>query len=176
LTEAIPFVNRNAKDEEKHDKQLRYLWAALGRPEPSKESVSLVKEWQKQEPSFALAYALEMGIFMSILPYMNSRSKNQYISWISQKISDDERNHIAVNGYLAKQLGQAIDVKVLNLVLKTLAYIFQPSTEEAKMKLYQRTWRRLQTGEDPSMASESTTTHTAFFEQGNKQHAENLYS
>lgn len=169
LPEVKEFVLRNAADEAKHDEAVAHLGAHLGvayEALPS-EVVSLCKEWDAQKPSFSLAYALEMGVFFSILPYL-SKHGDMYAVKISNWISDDEVVHVLTNREIATSLGETLTKESLSLVARTVYYIFQPLGVEVARDKAAKALNRLRTGEDASLETESAVAIPAFFEQVNK--------
>lgn len=123
LGEAAEFVSRNASDEHKHETTFRELAAYVGGVEVEPEARALIQEWGRQQPSFALAYALEMGVFMSLLPWLN-RFGDTHIAQASQWVSDDEQVHVLTNRELAAACGQKLTKDHQSLVVRTLQFIF----------------------------------------------------
>lgn len=160
------FIERNAADELKHDKALRLLREYAGKPSTiSDEANDIIKRWKAQEPTFALAYALEMGVFMTILPWLN-KNGDVYCSTVAGWISDDETVHVVTNAALAKHTGQKLTKAHYTLVRDTLAFIgFEPN-------VIQRAFKRLQSGKDRAMMNESVAITPAFFEQSDKRSTE----
>jgi hypothetical protein len=159
---AQAYVDRNASDELKHDTGFRHLRTYIGNPQQEPEAAALVQEWQAQEPSFALAYALEMGVFMSLLPFLN-RHGDTYIAQLSQWVSDDEVVHVRTNLELARACGQKLTQAHASLVARTVAWVFQ--TEDNVKQQVERALKRLTTGKDPAMMEQSLPTTIKFFEQ-----------
>jgi hypothetical protein len=159
---AQAYVHRNARDELKHDTAFRHFRTYIGGSPQSAEAQALVAEWQAQEPSFALAYALEMGVFMSLLPFLN-RHGDTYVAQLSQWVSDDEVVHVRTNLALAQACGQKLTRTHFSLVARTVAWVFE--TEENTSQLVERALKRLTTGKDPAMLEQSLPTTIKFFEQ-----------
>jgi hypothetical protein len=164
-------VERNSKDELKHDEALSYLKSYVGYEAEHSGAQELIERWRAEEPTFALAYALEMGIFMSILPWLN-KNGDVYCSTVSNWISDDETVHVVCNSLLAKHLGQKLTVLHFTLVRDTLAYIYDAYGTAFVRTQVERAFRRLTTGKDNAMMDESVPTTPAFFEQNNKRTTE----
>jgi hypothetical protein len=161
---ALSYINRNSSDESKHDSVMRHLAQYVGlseREDPSARAI--VDAWQKQQPSFALAYALEMGVFMSILPWL-TKNGDMYCVKCAQWIADDEGVHVLTNRELATVLGQPVTRDMGILVKQTLEYIFGAGGDTVARAL-----RRLQTGTDSAMMNESVAVTPAFFEQHDKR-------
>lgn len=159
---ALVFIERNSLDEQKHDQALRYLATYTNLGAPDAQAQALVSRWQAQKPSFMLAYALEMGVFMSVLPYL-TRAGDMYCAKVSQWIADDEGVHVLTNRELANELKQSLTKEVCKLVVDTLAYIFGDNLQA------ERALRRLTTGKDATMIEESVPVTPAFFEQHDKR-------
>jgi hypothetical protein len=168
LQEAQPFVERNSSDESRHDLALRKLVHYVGGSSEDPASRSLVNRWQAQKPSFSLAYALEMGVFFSLLPAL-TKLGDMYCVKVSQWISDDEGVHVLVNGHLAKLLGEKVTKEQASLVVDTLAWVFQPLGAEEVQEVQKRALRRLATGKDETMMDSSVPVTPAFFEQKDKR-------
>jgi hypothetical protein len=168
LSEAVAHVERNAKDELKHDIALRKLSVYVGGATEDVTSKELVSRWQKQAPSFSLAYALEMGVFFSFLPALTSLG-DMYCVKVSQWISDEEGVHVLINRELASALGERLTKEQASLVVETLMWTFEPlGTAQAK-QVCERALRRLQSGSDPLMMQQSVPVTPAFFEQVDKR-------
>jgi hypothetical protein len=165
-------IDRNSSDELKHDTVLRYLTSYVGLVERSEQATALVNEWQSQQPSFALAYALEMGIFMSILPWLTKHG-DLYCATVSQWISEDEVVHVLTNRELAAELRESVSGDLCSLVARTIYYILEPEGHQEAVYQAKRSIRRISTGEDPSASLQSTAIVTAFFEQNER--AEIMY-
>lgn len=168
LKEAVEYVHRNSADELKHDEVLSILTHYVGGSTKTEVSEAIVRDWQKQQPSFSLAYALEMGVFFSILPALTKHG-DMYCVKVSQWISDDEGVHVLTNGALAKHLGEKLTKDHLQLVVRTLAYVFEPLGEAEVKRTVERAIRRLNTGKDPDMMQQSVPVTPAFFEQVDKR-------
>jgi hypothetical protein len=151
------YIKRNSQDEKKHDVGFRSLRSYLGYTEDPQGQL-LLAAWKKQPPSFALAYALEMGIFMSLLPWLN-RFGDTYVAQLSQWVSDDEMVHVQTNRRLAEFCNQKLTEQMFALVAQTIYYIFQETSQ------VERALHRLTTGQDKAMIGESLPTTIKFFEQ-----------
>lgn len=165
FAQAEAFVLRNAQDEAKHETTFRELAAYVGGIEIEPQARALINEWNAQPPSFALAYALEMGVFMSLLPWLN-RFGDTHIAQASQWVSDDEQVHVLTNRELAATCGQQLTKDHLSLVARTLAFIFE---SEDWRDICERALRRLTTGKDDRIIEQSAPTTIKFFEQLNTQ-------
>lgn len=168
LPEVLPYVERNSSDEQRHDLALRKLARYVGGAIEDKESRAIVSEWQQQQPSFSLAYALEMGVFFTLLPALVDLG-DMYCIKVSQWISDDEGVHVLVNGRLAKELGERLSKDHCSLVVATIEWVFRPLGSAAVRKLQERALRRLTSGSDPDMMRSSVPVTPAFFEQVDKR-------
>lgn len=155
-------LQRNTADELKHDEALRQLKSYVGSSEPTKEAKDIINQWNSQEPTFALAYALEMGVFMSILPWLN-KNGDAYCSQVSNWISDDEVCHVVTNNVMMKEQKQPLTKEMFITVRETLLYIFED------INVVARAFNRLKTGVDTAMMNESIPLTTAFFEQSDKR-------
>lgn len=164
LQEAQAFVERNSLDEQRHDLALRKLSFYVGGASTDVESERLVQRWQAQKPSFSLAYALEMGVFFSLLPALTDFG-DMYCVKVSQWISDDEGVHVLVNGRLAKELGERLTQEQAALVCDTVEWVFRPLGSTYVRRVQERALRRLTTGQDPDMMRQSVPVTPAFFEQ-----------
>lgn len=165
-------IIRNSEDELKHDKALSYLKEYVGYQDALVgKAQKLIERWRAQKPTFALAYALEMGIFMSVLPWLN-KNGDVYCSTVSNWISDDETVHVVVNGLLAKECGHKLTKDHFVLVKDTLEYIYRYYDNDYIRKQVERAFARLTTGKDNAMMDESVPSTPAFFEQNNKQTTE----
>lgn len=156
----------NAQDEDKHELQISYLREyVVGK----KRSVfqdgadEIIAMWQLLPASFTTAYALESGVFFTILPYLNTYG-DSFCSRVSQWISEDETFHVLFNGTMSEMLGEKLTTAHVEAVVKTLFWLFQDDVSEAE-KACQRAIRRFKTGYDQNMISEATPTGIAFFEQ-----------
>lgn len=168
LEAAAPYIERNSSDEQRHDLALRKLAFYVGGAIEDKESKGLVLQWQRQQPSFSLAYALEMGVFFTLLPALVEFG-DMYCTKVSQWISDDEGVHVLVNGRLAKELGERLSKDQVALVVATIEWVFRPLGATSVRKLQERAIRRLTSGQDPDMMRSSVPVTPAFFEQVDKR-------
>ncbi len=168
LSEAQAHVERNSLDELKHDSALRKLSLYVGGATEDSTSKALISRWQAQAPSFSLAYALEMGVFFSILPAL-TKYGDMYCVKVSQWISDDEGVHVLVNRELASALGERLTHTQLNLVVETLLWTFEPLGASQAREVCERAVRRLKSGSDPLMMQQSVPVTPAFFEQVDKR-------
>lgn len=170
LEEVESILERNASDEDKHDEVLGYLATHYGkRGVEDSEAISLLKRWVALNchPVVSM-YALECGVFFSILPAL-TKFGDVYAATVAQWINDDERVHVETNLRLMKALGLKLTDKVVRLVYDTNIYIFSPMGTQYAESQGQRAVRRLTTGKDKQMTQESVPVTIAFFEQRNKQ-------
>lgn len=155
----------NAQDEEKHDLQIAYLkdYVVKEKSEFQDGADEIVRMWQALPASFTTAYALESGVFFTILPYLNTFG-DSFCSRVSQWISEDETFHVLFNGTMSEMLGEKLTTAHVEAVVKTLFWLFQDDVSEAE-KACKRAIRRFKTGYDPDMMNEATPTGVSFFEQ-----------
>lgn len=176
-SDILDILYRNAADEDKHDVVLRYLCDYLGKlwdwnddnfVMPT-EAHNLLERWSSLDchPLVAM-YALEIGVFYSILPTL-LRSGDVYAATVAQWISDDEVVHVNTGLRLMKALGLKLTFGCLQLVRDTNLYIFSPLGEQEADTRARRAVKRAMTGEDPQMLTESLPTTIAFFEQRDKR-------
>lgn len=160
---------RNAEDEQKHDQALADLSTHYGGASADIRSNSFVEQWRTNDaPAIVKAYALEMGVFFSILPAL-IRYGDTYASTVSTWISDDERVHVETNLRLMKASKLKLTAELVQLVFATVAWIFLPLGEAEAEAQGRRAIKRLTTGKDPAMLGESLPVTIAYFEQKNKQ-------
>jgi hypothetical protein len=162
-------LTRNSKDEEKHDKVLRFLTTYYGGAHVSEESRKLVQQWQAtQEHPIVAAYVLECGVFFTILPLLMNCG-DIYAATVGQWINDDERVHVETNLCIMKKLGLKLPQSLLKLVFDTVAFIYAPYGQARATNEAARAVKRVVTGKDKQMLFESVPVTTAFFEQNSKQ-------
>jgi len=168
LEDVAPFIERNAQDERKHTEALYNLSAHYAKTTPS-EAVELVNRWQQSNKHpVMLSYALEMGVFFSILPAL-IKYGDVYAATVAQWISDDEMVHVRTNLRLMQALELKLTKDVVVLVYETVLYIFQPLGESQANLSAARAVKRLATGKDPQMLDDSLPITINFFEQATKQ-------
>jgi hypothetical protein len=159
---------RNSKDEEKHDKVLRYLRSYYNHPSPSQQAHLLIDRWMKLEDHpITAAYGLECGVFFTILPLLIKRG-DVYAATVGQWINDDERVHVETNLSIMKHLGLKLTKPLLHLIYDTNYFLFEPLGKEEAINQAERAVKRTLSGKDPQMLEESLPTTLAFFEQHNK--------
>lgn len=161
---AVTYIEHNASDETKHEQVMHCLARYVDTPPVPLDAQAIVQAWQNQPPTFALAYALEMGVFMSILPWL-TKNGDMYCVKVAQWIADDEGVHVLTNRELATLLQEPVTLDMARLVKRTLTYIF---ADDASAHVT-RAIRRLNTGSDPEMMNESVAITPAFFEQHDKR-------
>ena len=165
-------LERNAADENKHDKALHYLSNHYVKASDVENEAAneLLQRWQvlgdMVHPVTAM-YALEMGVFFSILPALNKHG-DVFASTVAAWISDDERVHVETNLRIMKHLKLQLTKTCLELVRDTVLYIFAPLGEEEAAKQAARSLKRLVSGIDRQMLQESVPVTIAYFEQGHK--------
>jgi hypothetical protein len=161
-------LRRNSLDEEKHDKVLAYLSDYYEGAHESTESNSLVRRWKLSNAHpIAAAYALECGLFFTILPAL-IKCGDVYAATVGQWINDDERVHVETNLAIMKRLGLKLNPDLLKLVFDSVSFIFSPAGAEDATYQAKRAVKRVVSGRDKDMLVESVPTTIAFFEQHNK--------
>lgn len=167
--EAKSYILLNAKDEEKHTVVLGYLSQYYRGARVSLYSKNLIERWNAlQVHPLAKAYALECGVFFSVLPALTIYG-DIYAATVSQWINDDERVHVETNLRLMRELKLHLTEELLELVFETVAYIFEPLGEQVQLNQATRAVKRVVRGRDAQMAKESIPVTTAFFEQHDKR-------
>lgn len=153
--EVIECLKRNVADEDKHFAALSFLQEYSGIDKDGEQKVNELTElWQSMPSNFATIYALEMGVFFSVLPYLVRHGDMFFVS-VSQWISDDEAVHVTTHGTLMKEFKQRITQEHADAVIKTLYFIFEFLPETTKQSLVSRALNRLVSGKDPDMANYS---------------------
>lgn len=175
--EVYAILCRNAADEHKHDEVLRYLCDYMGVPWDWNDdsfmmptaAANLLERWMSLNchPLVAM-FALEIGVFFSILPTLSLRG-DVYCSAVANWIADDEAVHVNTGLRLMKALGLKVPQKVLELVRDTNLYIFEPLGQEEASSRALRACKRVLTGVDPEMINESLPPTVNNFEQVTKQ-------
>lgn len=169
LPDVAQILLRNVADEQKHDIAIRDLQNYYGMPKPTLDTQRLVKQWQELDCSpVVAAYALEMGVFFTILPILRN-SGDVYAATVSNWINDDERVHVETNLRLMKHFGLKIPAEVILLVFHTVVYIFQPMGIEKAEAEGRRACKRLVSTKDPQMLMDSLPITISFFEQNSNQ-------
>lgn len=159
------FLKRNAKDELKHDEVLRMLSDYYGVDDVPPYASSLMNHWSSLECHPVLAaYVLEMGVFFSILPTL-IKYGDIYASTVAQWINDDERVHVETNLRIVRELQLKVTPDLALLVFDTVAYIYEPLGPEFAKEAGKRAVKRLLSGRDKQMLTDSLPVTTAFFEQ-----------
>ena len=168
IEEAAPILARNANDEAKHDEVLKYLAEYMGVYGSSYRATSIINGWKASEANpLVLTYALECGVFFSILPTLGIYG-DVYASLVKQWIADDERVHVETGLRLMKELKLKVTDgghEVLKLVHDTNVYLFTPLGATEAFKRAERAIRRCLTGKDKEMLNESLPATVANFEQ-----------
>jgi hypothetical protein len=170
LEEVESVLERNAQDETKHDAVLRHLSQHYNkRGIEDNEALSLISGWQASNAHpIVLTYALEMGVFFSVLPAL-IKYGNVYAATVAQWISDDERVHVETGLRLTKALGLKLTPAIVTSVFWTNEYIFKPLGDEVAKAQAERAVKRLISGKDKQMLTESLPVTIAFFEQHDKR-------
>lgn len=165
-----PILLRNVADELKHDAAIRHLkeyYRATGRP--NTRAAVLCEQWKALDCSpVVAAYALEMGIFFTILPLL-MKCGDVYAATVASWINDDERVHVETNLRLMKHFNLKLSAELVFLVYNTVAYIYQPLGEERAEIEAKRAVKRLTTTKDPQMLRESLPVTISYFEQNSSQ-------
>lgn len=160
---------RNSNDEDKHDEVLRYLRVYFGHYAVDQQARDIIYRWKSLSVApIVAAYALEMGVFFSILPALVTRG-DVYCAAVGTWINDDERVHVECNLAVMKELKLKLTQEVIQLVFDTVEYIFKPLGLEGSDKEARRAIKRLTTGKDKQMLIESLPVTTAFFEQDDRR-------
>lgn len=163
------YLQRNARDESKHDEVLRMLADYYGVEEPTEEAKVLMSRWQALDCNPVLAaYTLEMGVFFSILPTL-IKVGDAYAATVATWINDDERVHVETNLRIVRELGLKISENLARLVFDTVAYIYMPQGQAEATKQGTRAVKRLITGKDYEMLKDSLPVTYAYFEQQDKR-------
>lgn len=164
-----PILMRNVSDEQKHDTSIRHLRDYYGFKSTDVRAAVLAEHWAKVNSSpVVAAYALEMGVFFTILPIL-MKYGDVYASTVASWINDDERVHVETNLRLMKHFGLKLTDEVILLVYNTVAYIFQPLGEDRAEAEALRAVKRLTTTKDPQMLLESLPVTISYFEQNTNQ-------
>lgn len=162
------YLLRNAQDEEKHDRALHML-SAHYQAKSDKRADELIQRWLDNESHpIAKAYALEMGVFFTILPTL-LRYGDTYAATVASWISDDERCHVETNLFVLKKLGLKLTKDLLTLIADTVCFIFSNFGAERAQEEVVRAVKRTISGKDEQMLEESLPVTIAYFEQHNKQ-------
>lgn len=165
--EVSQYLERNAEDEQKHDEVLRMLSDYYGVEDVPAAASSLMNRWHSLSVHPVLAaYALEMGVFFSILPTL-IRHGDVYAATVAQWINDDERTHVETNLRIIRHLGLKLTEDIAILVFNTVGYIYEPLGQSQEQAT--RAVRRLYSGRDKQMLTDSLPITTAFFEQTDKR-------
>lgn len=175
LPQVEQILLRNVADEQKHDVAIRDLQNYYGYKEnysvfdQASRAHVLAQQWHQVNASpVVAAYALEMGIFFTILPIL-MRCGDIYAATVASWINDDERVHVETNLRLMKHFGLKLTNELIWLVFNTVAYIYQPLGEERANKEANRAVKRLVTTKDPQMLTESLPVTISYFEQNTNQ-------
>lgn len=168
VEEAIkPYLLINALDEDKHDTALRMLSTYYGSQEPTEAAYRLMSKWRTIDaPEIATIYALEMGVFFSILPTLIKHG-DVYAATVAMWINDDERVHVETNLRIMREIGQKVTEQLALLVFDTVAYIYAPLGAQAAKEAATRAVKRLLSGKDNEMLKDSLPITIAYFEQRN---------
>lgn len=156
---------RNSNDELKHDLVLRMLAVHYSADlTPPLQALAIIERWREApESPIVKAYALEMGVFFTILPALMKHG-DPYASSVAMWINDDERVHVEVNLRVMRELGLKLTENLVKLVHDTVAFIYPSDPAQAV-----RACTRMITGKDKQMLTDSLPPTFAFFEQKNKQ-------
>jgi len=163
------FLTRNAEDESKHDIVLKMLADYYCVGDISDEANRLLDQWRALDCNPVLAaYTLEMGVFFSILPTLIKHG-DVYAATVAQWINDDERVHVETNLRIIRELKLKITKELAALVYNTVVYIYSPLGADAAKANGQRAVKRLLSGKDEQMLTDSLPVTIAFFEQHDKR-------
>lgn len=169
LAEASDILQRNAADEDKHNTVLKYLYDYLGKQGIGQQAQQLLDKWEALNCHPVLSmYALEMGVFFSILPTL-TKFGDVYAAQVAQWINDDERVHVETGLRLMKALGLKLTSELLELIYLTNVYIYTPLGHVEAHARARRACERTVTTKDRNMLNESLPTTIAFFEQHSRQ-------
>lgn len=167
--EVNSFLIRNAKDESKHDTVLRMLSDYYGVDDVPAAASSLMNRWHSLDCHPVLAaYTLEMGVFFSILPTLIKHG-DVYAATVAQWINDDERVHVETNLRILRELGLKVTEDLAILVFNTVGYIYEPMGTQVAREQATRAVKRLVTGRDKQMLTDSLPVTVAYFEQESNQ-------
>lgn len=159
----------NSADENKHDTVLRMLAEYYGGVQPTPAALAISGRWKDLDNHPMLsAYALEMGVFFTILPTLIKQG-DVYAATVASWISDDERCHVETNLAICKYLNLKLTNSLVKLVFDTVAFIYEPMGKERQMKEATRAITRLASGKDEQMLIDSLPPTIAFFEQEDKR-------
>lgn len=161
-------LRRNANDELKHDTVLTYLceyYGLLEESQANERANQLMQRWQSLECHPILsAYALEMGVFFTILPTLIKHG-DVYAATVAQWINDDERTHVECNLRIVRELGLKLTEELVRLVFDTCFFINESLGLSEASKAAKRAVKRLTSTKDAAMVEDSLPTTIAFFEQ-----------
>jgi hypothetical protein len=167
--ECAAILLRNAADEVKHDAAIRDLQNYYGFKRATVTEKALAEHWKRSEAHPVVnAYALEMGIFFTILPIL-MRCGDVYAATVASWINDDERVHVETNLRLMKHFGLKLTDSLFWLVYNTVAYIYEPLGQKRATAEADRAVRRLVSTKDPQMLLESLPVTISYFEQNTNQ-------
>lgn len=172
--ELVQILQRNVADELKHDKAIRDLQMYYRYKEnfdirKSTRANALVNHWKTSEAHPVVnAYALEMGIFFTILPIL-MRCGDVYAAMVAGWINDDERVHVETNLRLMKHFKLKLTSDLVFLVYNTVAFIYEPFGQERATAEAERAVNRLVKTKDLQMLNESLPIAIAYFEQNKTQ-------
>lgn len=163
---------QNISDEERHYRTVQalesYVEPLLNKGEQLMAE-NIVRTWADLPQTFVSAYALEMGVFFSILPWM-AKHGSPYIQQASNWISDDEAVHVRIHLLCSKLKGQKLSIDHLQAIKNTIHFLFrQVYGDEEIFVIVDRAISRLKTGKDVTMRDESVLATPAFFEQRTRE-------
>lgn len=157
--EVNAILRRNAEDEIKHELAIKHLQDYYSYSGRSAEAKVLCDRWKANNDNPAVAaYALEMGVFFTILPKL-MKCGDVYAATVASWINDDERVHVETNLRLMKYYGIKLSYDVVKLVYETVAYITMSKSQAT------RAVERLVNTKDPEMLTESLPITISYFEQ-----------
>jgi hypothetical protein len=168
-----PFLFRNIADEDKHTLAINHLrdyyTYDLAFKPWSTEAAKLVERWKASEAHpIVSAYALECGIFFTILPLLQKLGE-VYAATVAVWINDDERVHVETNLRLMRHFQLKLSKDLIRLVYDTVEFIFQPQGAEKAQQQANRAVKRIITAKDSAMLEESLPVTISYFEQESNQ-------
>jgi hypothetical protein len=169
----VEALRSNQDDEDRHLEALNYVAAAHGTDEKAeKEVMSILKAWN-DHPAHPILKAgiMERSVFFVALPFLR-QAGDLGMRTVSQDISKDERVHVAVNGMVSKELGEAESQSLDKLRAATVAWMFDKLGASENKWLNKDFWLRQSrslfwTGKAEELASLRASRAICFFEGPN---------
>lgn len=165
--EVYKFFEINALDEDKHAVALTYLseYFQVTKDENADYLISL---WRLQDNSLAAMYALESGVFFSILPILMKHG-DAFTSSTANWVTGDENCHASTGRAVMSHFGIKVSEPLARLVLDTVSWIFEPMGEAESKSQASRAVRRMVSGKDAMLAEFNIVPTYANFEQKTKK-------